>query len=101
MLIMTKQILEAGLKLYHPKRNKQFWDLHQYENIQAITKQTSLNACRRLKATTIKRAGNLQHATKLIKLALLPLHKMQRLSVARKTTWDDQWIQVVFSNENK
>ena len=35
MIIMAKEILEAGQKLYHQEKYKQFWDLLQKENIQA------------------------------------------------------------------
>ena len=67
-----------------------------------IIKQTDLNVWRKTICNTIRRAGNLQYASKLIKPPSLTLHEMQRLSFSRQTMfWDDQWLQVVFSDEKK
>ena len=67
-----------------------------------IFKQTGFTVCKKNICNTIRRAGNFQYAVKLGKPPLLAAHKMQRLSFARETmTWDDQWLQVIFSDEKK
>ena len=49
---------------------------------------------------TIKRAGNSQYSAKLIKLPILHLHKMKRLSFAQKIMIrENQWLQVVFADK--
>ena len=50
----------------------------------------------------LRRSGNLQYAAKLIKSPLFPYKKMQHLSFAGETMiWDDQWLQVIFSDEKE
>ena len=47
-----------------------------------IIKETGLNNYRKTICNTVKRTGDLHYVSKLIKLPLLLLHKMQRLSFA-------------------
>ena len=101
---MAKEILEAGLKALSSREKRTVLRLAstgKYSSMKII-RQIDLNVSRKTICNTIRRAGNLQYASKLIKPPSLTLHEMQRLSFSRQTMfWDDQWLQVVFSDERK
>ena len=67
-----------------------------------IIRKIGFNVCKKTNCNTIRRAGSFQYAVKLAKPPLLAAFKMQLLSFARETmTWDDQWLQRIFSDQKK
>ncbi|GBM29315.1 Transposable element Tc3 transposase [Araneus ventricosus] len=67
-----------------------------------LIQTTGLNVCQITMYNTIRRSGSYIYTAKLAKPRLLQRHKVERLNFSQQVmTWDNQWIQTIFSDEKK
>ncbi|KFM58041.1 Transposable element Tc3 transposase, partial [Stegodyphus mimosarum] len=63
---------------------------------------TGLKVCQKTIYNTIRRSGRFTYTAKLTKPQLLQRHKIEHLNFGQKVmTWDNQWIEIIFSDEKK
>ena len=67
-----------------------------------LINETQIKVCKKTICNVLNHSGKFEYCAKLVQPKLLPRHKEQRLAFAQRVmSWDDKWIEVVFSDEKK